>query len=336
MLTIEILEKYDPDGMYKVYDKWPQIAKDAYNSDIKPANFKDIDHIVFSGMGGSGTIGDLFSSILSKTNIHTTVVKGYVLPNTVDENTLVVITSVSGNTVETLSTLESANKKNCKVIAFTSGGLMESFCIKNNIQYRKISKIHSPRTSLPNFIYSILKTLNSIIPIDKQEIVQSINQLENISKKISSTNLSETNPSLNLAKWINGIPIIYYPNGLQSAAIRFKNSLQENAKTHVIVEDVIESSHNGIVSWERRSNVFPILIEGIDDHTETKKRWEILRQYFEENNISYKEVFSENGGILSKIMCLIYLLDFTTIYNAIILGVDPSPVKSINFIKEKL
>ncbi|RZD41118.1 MAG: glucose-6-phosphate isomerase, partial [Thaumarchaeota archaeon] len=107
-------------------------------------------------------------------------------------------------------------------------------------------------------------------------------------------------------------------------------------KTHAIIEDIIETSHNGIVSWERRSNVFPILIEGTDDHTETKKRWEILRQYFEENNISYKEVFSENGGILSKIMCLIYLLDFTTIYNAIILGVDPSPVKSINFIKEKL
>jgi glucose/mannose-6-phosphate isomerase len=332
----EILEKYDPDGMYKIYDKWSQIAKDAYNSDIEPVNFKDIDHIVFSGMGGSGTIGDLFSSILSKTNIHTTVVKGYVLPNTVDENTLVVITSVSGNTVETLSILESANKKNCKVIVFTSGGLMESFCIKNNIQYRKISKIHSPRTSFPNFVYSILKTLNSIIPIEKQEIIQSINQLENISKEISSTNLSKTNPSLNLAKWINGIPIIYYPNGLQSAAIRFKNSLQENAKTHAIVEDVIESSHNGIVSWERPSNIFPILIEGTDDHTTTKKRWEILRQYFDENNIPYKETLTVNGGILSKIMCLIYLLDFTSIYNAVLLGIDPSPVKSIVFIKEKL
>lgn len=322
--------------MHNTYDKWPEIAKDAYNSDIESVEFKEIDHVVFSGMGGSGTIGDLFSSILSKTNIHTTIVKGYELPKTVDNNTLVVITSVSGNTVETLSTLESADKKNCKVIGFLSGGLMESFCIKNNIQYRKIPKIHSPRASLPIFVYSILKTLNSIIPIDKQEITQSISLLENISQRISSTNLSETNPSLDLAGWIDGIPAIYYPNGLQAAAIRFKNSLQENSKTHAMIEDVIESSHNGIVSWERASDVSPIMIEGNDDHPKTKERWKILRQYFEENNIEYKEIFTVDGSILSKIMCLIYLLDYTSIYNAIRLGINPSPVKSIDFIKEKL
>jgi len=336
LLTKEILEKFDPDCMHNVYDKWPQIAKDAYNSELEVIDFKDINHVVFSGMGGSGTIGDLFSSILSKSNIHTTVVKGYVLPKTVDENTLVVATSVSGNTAETISTLESASKKNCKVISFSSGGIMESFCTKNNIQYRKIPKIHSPRTSFPNFAYSILKTLNSIIPIDKQEIIQSIKLLENISKEISSTNLSETNPSLDLANWIDGIPVIYYPWGLQATAIRFKNSLQENAKTHAIVEDVIESGHNGIVSWERPSNMVPVMIEGTDDHTKTKERWEILRQYFDENDIKYKEIFTINGGILSKIVCLIYLLDYATIYYATQLGIDPSPIKSIDFIKERL
>ena len=214
--------------------------------------------------------------------------------------------------------------------------LKSSIFIKNNIQYRKIPKIHSPRASLPNFVYSILKTLNSIIPIDKQEITQSISLLENLSQKISSLNLSETNPSFDLANWINGVPVIYYPWGLKSTAIRFKNSLQENAKTHAIIEDVIESGHNGIVSWERPSIMVPILIEGTDDHLKTKERWNILRQYFDENDIKYKEIFTVNGGILSKILCLIYLLDYTTIYNAVRLGIDPSPVKSINFIKERL
>jgi glucose/mannose-6-phosphate isomerase len=336
LLDYSQIEKYDPSEMHKVYDKWPQIAKDAYELDLEPIDFKDIDHVVFSGMGGSGTMGDLLSSILSKTNIHTTVVKGYVLPKTVDENTLVVTTSVSGDTVETLSILESASNNNCKVIGFSSGGMMESFCIKNNIQYRKISKIHSPRASFPNFTYSILKTLNSIIPINKQEITQSISLLETLSQKISSSNLSETNPSLNLANWINGVPVIYYPWGLQAAAIRFKNSLQENAKTHAISEDVIESGHNGIVSWERPSGMIPILIEGMDDHIKTKDRWKIFHQYFKQNNIKFKEIFSVNGGVLSKIMCLIYLLDYTSIYYAVRLGIDPSPVKSIDFIKKRL
>ena len=336
LFTREILEKYDLGRMYDAYDKWPQIAKDAYNSEIETVDFKDIDHVVFTGMGGSGTIGDLFSSILSKTNLHTTVVKGYVLPKTVDENTLVVATSVSGDTAETLSALESASKKNCKVIGFSSGGMIESFCTKNNIQYRKIPKIHSPRASFPNFAYSILKTLNSITPIDKQEIMESINLLENISQEISSANLSETNPSLDLAEWLNGIPVIYYPWGLQAAAIRFKNSLQENAKTHAIVEDVIESGHNGIVSWERSSKMVSVMIEGTDDHIKTKERWKILRQYFKENDIRYKEIFTVDGGILSKILCLIYQLDYATIYHAVRLGIDPSPIKSIDFIKKRL
>ncbi|SVA85111.1 uncharacterized protein METZ01_LOCUS137965 [marine metagenome] len=336
MLTKDNLEKSDSDGMHNVYDKWPHIARDAYDSDLESVDFKDIDNVVFSGMGGSGAVGDLFSSILSKSNVHTTVVKGYELPKTVDKNTLVVITSISGNTIEVLTTLESATKKDCSVIAFSSGGRMESFCTKNNVEFRKIPQIHSPRASFPSYVYSILKTLNSIIPIKKQEITNSLEKLELVSKEISSENLSDTNPSLNLANWITGIPIIYYPWGLQAAAIRFKNSLQENAKTHAIIEDVIESGHNGIVSWERPSDMVPIMIEGKDDHIKTKERWTILRQYFEENNIAYKEISSLEGGILSKIMSLIYLLDYSTIYYAARLGINPSPIKSIDFIKERL
>ena len=336
LLIKDNLEKNDSDGMHNVYDEWPRIARDAYNSEPEPVDFKDIDHVVFSGMGGSGTIGDLFSSILSKTNVHTTVVKGYELPKTVDKNTLVVITSVSGNTVETITTLESATKKDCNIIAFSSGGKLESFCMKNNVGFRKIHQIHSPRASFPSYVYSILKTLNSIIPIKKQEIINSLEQLELTSKEISSKNLSDKNSSLNLANWITGIPVIYYPWGLQAAAIRFKNSLQENAKTHAIIEDVIESSHNGIISWERPSDMIPIMIEGTDDHIKTKERLIILRHYFEENNIRYKEISSIDGNILAKIMCLIYLLDYSTIYYAARLGIDPSPIKSIDFIKENL
>ena len=336
MFSNDILEKHDPSGMHAIYDRWAHIARDAYNSDLDSVDFNDIDHVVFSGMGGSGTVGDLFSSVLSKTNIHTTVVKGYELPNTIDKNTLVVATSVSGNTIETITTLESANKKNCKVIAFSSGGMIESFCTKNNIEFRKLPQIHSPRASFPSYVYSILKTLNSIIPITKQDIINSLEQLEHTYEEISSTNLDDSNPSVNLANWITGTPVIYYPHGLETVAIRFKNSLQENAKTHAISENVVESSHNGIVSWERPSSMVPIMIEGKDDHIKTKERWKILREYFEVNNIKYNEIQSVDGNILSKVMCLIYTLDYSTIYYAVQLGIDPSSIWSIDFIKDRL
>ena len=155
-------------------------------------------------------------------------------------------------------------------------------------------------------------------------------------KQISSTNLTEKNPALELAKWIENVPIIYYPAGLRSTAIRFKNSLQENTKKHVIIEDVIEACHNGIVAWEKHSDFRPILIQGTDDFIKTKERWSILKEFFENKNIEYKQVNSNEGSILTKIICLIYLLDYSSIYCAILSAIDPSPVSSIDFVKKKL
>ena len=336
MLDYSKIEKYDSSGMHKIYDQWPQIAKDAYNSDLEPVDFKNIDHIVFSGMGGSGAIGDLFASLLSRTNIHVSLVKGYLLPKTVDKNTLVVITSVSGNTIETLTVLDTAHKLDCNVIAFSSGGKIEEYCIKNQINYKKIESIHSPRTSFVIFLFSIINILNSILQIDKNYIVESIDELFKLQKYICSKNLSDSNPALNLANFLSNIPLIYYPYGLQSSATRFKSSIQENAKTHAIIEDVIEACHNGVVAWEKPSVIQPILLRGYDDYIKTQERFEIIKEFFAKNNIEYKEINSVSGNILTKLITLNYLLDYTSIYRAILSEIDPTPVSSINFIKSKI
>lgn len=320
--------------MYKVYDAWPEIARESYLTSQDLANFNHIDHIVFAGMGGSGAIGDILSAILSKTNIHVAIVKGYHLPNTVDSKTLVVTTSVSGDTAETLSILESARKTKCRLIAFSSGGKMEDYCLKHNVEYRKIPQIHSPRASFPGFLYTILKVLGPVLPIKEKDIFESIKELEKTARIITSDNLDKKNTSLNLAQWISGIPDIYYPFGLQAAAVRFKNSLQENAKRHAMMEDVIEAGHNDIVSWERKDKVQPILLQGADDYIKTKQRWKILKKYFQTNNIEYKEIHSVRGSIISKLINLIYLLDYSTIYLAALSKVDPTPTKSIDFIKK--
>ena len=330
------LEKYDTCEMHKIYDEWPKIAKKSFELNIKELKIQHADHIVFAGMGGSGAIGDIFASILSKSTIHTTVVKGYTLPKTVDKNTLIVIISVSGNTKETFEVLKLAKKIKCKIIAFSSGGKIEKYCHSNNLEYRKLEKNHSPRSSFPVFLYGILKVLNPILPIDEKEIYDSIKELEKNSSKISSKNITDKNPAVKLAKWINKIPVIYYPYGFQSAAIRFKNSLQENAKIHVIAEDVLEATHNGIVSWEKKSMLKPILIKGVNDHVKTKERWKIMKEFFGMKEIDYYEINSSQGGILSKLVNLIYFLDYTTIYLAVLNKTDPSPVEAIDFFKSKL
>lgn len=334
LLDLETIHKYDESKMYVAYDQWPKFAKDSYNSSFDPVSFTNIKEIIFVGMGGSGTIGDIFASILSKTKISVSVVKGYNLPNTIDSESLVVLTSISGNTTETLSALNSIKELGCKTVAFSSGGKLEEYCKKNKLQHRRVPQVHSPRASLPSYLFSMIKVLEFIIPIKKEDIQQTIIEIEKLSKKISSSNLTETNPSLFLATRITGIPLIYYPWGLQSAAIRFKNSLQENAKTHVITEDVLEACHNGIVAWEKKSRVQPILLQGTDDHIKTKERWEILKNFFKEYKINYTEIFSINGSILAKTLCLIYLFDYCSIYRAILSKIDPSPIKPIEFIKK--
>ena len=287
-------------------------------------------------MGGSGTICDVFAAILSKSNFHISVVKGYHLPSTINSKTLVVTSSVSGNTIETLTVLDAASKLGCKIAAFSGGGEMENYCSKHGIFFKETTSIHSPRASLPSFLYSMLHYFGPMFNIKISDVLESIKSLESLSQKINSNNLNLDNPSINLAEWLTGIPIIYYPWGLQSAAIRFKNSLQENTKMHAMAEDVMEASHNGIVSWETKSNIQPILIQGKDDYVKTKERWKIFEDYFNTKGIDFYRVLSTNGSILTKIMNLIYLLDYASIYKALLYKVDPTPTSSIAYVKDRL
>ena len=336
MIDKDSLDKFDSQGMYKIYDIWPKIAKESYFSNLVQVKYEKCKHIVFAGMGGSGAIGDIFSAILSKTSTHVTVVKGYHLPKTVTSDSVVVISSISGNTVESISMLENAIQQKSRIIVFSDGGKIKEICKEKNIPHRNIKKYHSPRTSFTSFLYGMLHVLKPIIPIEESDIIQSINKMEELSIRINSKEITAENPAIKISEWINQIPVIYYPWGLEPVAIRFKNSLQENSKIQAVIEDVIESCHNGIVTWDKQNNFQPILIRGKEDFDKTKERWEILKEFFDEKNIHYKEIESVEGNILTKIICLIYLLDYASIYLAIKLKTDPSPVNAIEYIKKKL
>ena len=336
LITKKDILKIDSEKMHEVYDNWPKIAMKSYKKNYEIPEFKNIDHIIFAGMGGSGTIGDIFSSILSKTNIHVEVIKGYLLPKTVDSKSLVVTTSISGNTEETLSVLSKVLELKCKSISFSDNGKMKNYCEKNRLNHRNIRMNHSPRASFPTFLFSILRVLEPFLPIEKRDIHDSLDKLQKQKERISSLNLNDTNPAISIAKWMPEVPLIYYPSGLQAAAIRLKNSLQENTKMHTFNEDIIEVCHNGIVAWEHTSSVQPIIIQGADDHIKTKERCSLLEEYFKKNSIQFYKISSIKGSILSKLITLIFLLDYVTIYLAVLQNIDPTPVKSIDFIKKRL
>ena len=336
MINLEKINKIDLSRMYQVYDSWPEIAESSFKENFDRIEIKNTKHIVFAGMGGSGTIGDIFYSILSKNDIHVDVVKGYHLPKTINSESLLICTSVSGNTIETNSILKEAIKKKCNIITFSNNGKLEKISTESNIEHKKILMDHSPRASFAKYLYSMINILQPILPISKNDIIESINGLKEIKKNISTENLNDQNVSLKLANWITSNPMIYYPWGLQSAAIRFKNSIQENSKMHAFTEDIIEACHNGIVSWERNSSIIPIFITGEDDFIKTQERWKIIKEFFNQKNIEFREVKSGKGNILTKLTRLIYILDMSSIYLAIINDTNPTPVLSITEIKNRL
>ena len=189
-MDIQEIQKFDPQKMYQVYDKWAILARDAYEKEFSKIEFHDIDHVVLAGMGGSGAIGDIIAAILSRQNFHVSTVKGYLLPKTVDNKTLVIAISISGNTKETLSILDYKSESNAKFVAISSGGIMEKKCMENSIPHYNITMNHSPRASFVIFLYSILKILGDALPIQKSEVIESLEKMDELQTNINSNNLN--------------------------------------------------------------------------------------------------------------------------------------------------
>ena len=172
------LKKYDKSHICKAYDAWPEIARKSYQNKIESvSDFKNIEHVVFAGMGGSGTVGEILSSLV-KLPYYASVIKSQILPKTVNHNSLVIATSFSGNTYETLSVLQEAKRRGCGIVAFSSGGKVKDYCIKNGLIHHEIDLLHSPRASLPAGLYKMLKALGSQFGIHHDEILDSIKVLE--------------------------------------------------------------------------------------------------------------------------------------------------------------
>ena len=335
-LDAAAVERIDTRGMAMAYSAWPEMARSAYRSASPLPRGPLPHHVVFAGMGGSGARSDLFESVLSGDDIHVDVVKGYHLPRTAGPDTLVVATSISGNTAETMSVLRSASAAGCRTVSFSDGGSMGEYCERRGLAHVRVRMEHSPRASLPSFLYAMLGALADELPVRGADVGESISVLEEIAPSVADASLGGENPALSLAAWLPDIPLVYYPWGLRAAAIRFKNSLQENAKTHAMAEDVMEACHNGIVAWGRDSRVRPVMVRGGDDHERTKERWGILEGFFRSRGISHRTVTAPGSSILARLVGLMYTLDYASIYRAVMLGVDPTPVEPIEYVKERL
>ena len=307
-------------------------------------NYNSINRVIIAGMGGSAIGGDVVRLLLSSSkNIPITVSRNYNLPSWVDENSLVVCSSYSGNTEETLSSFDEAKNKKSKIISISTGGFLKDLTIKNDLDFIEIPSGLQPRAALAfSFVPIIFLLIKA--KIIGQEILDKLkNSLPELNK---SRNLysqdNKNNPTYNLANHIyKSFPLIYSEDNTTSIiARRWKGQLNENSKMLAFSNVLPEMNHNEIVGWENNPQLLKkISIIWLIDKENHKRNIQRMNQTnLLIKNFSLNQHFVEMNGDtgIERHLKFIHFGDWLSYWCAIFHKTDPTPVKKIDILKNKL
>ena len=337
----EFIEKYDTQNQFEVLKNSYKQVINAWNNKIDLSNLKKNKYstIVYCGLGGSAISGDLLVDYLSgELSIPFIVVRGYDLPAGVNKDTLIIISSYSGNTEETISCFNQALKKNCKIVAITSGGKVEQEAIKYKIPLIKIESGFQPRYALYLGFFSILKLMQEIGFVNEDQLVKKIIDL--LSKRGEELS-KENSRAVHIAEQLIGfIPVIYSAGFLSSAAYRFKCQINENSKLHAFHHILPEMNHNEIIGYEsykeKQLNAKVIYLLDKDYLPQLLKRFNILKELLSNQELDILSLESSENDKKVRIMDLIFLCDWISFYAAVLRGYDPSEIDFILEMKKRL
>jgi len=343
------MKKIDPDEMYnKIYNFPEQLIKAAQigsKIQIDTDKFSNIKNIVVAGMGGSAIGGDTVRTYLAgKLEVPFVVCRHYSLPGFVNENTLVVISSYSGNTEETLAALNDALAKKAKIVCFSTGGKVGQIAKTNKLPLIQLPDGYPPRTALGYSFIPLLFLMAKLGFIDdvSEEIPTLIAGLKNYRELYAAEVESDNNRAKAIAEKIYGkIPIIYSgPELTDTVGTRWKGQICENAKCLAYNSQFAEFNHNELVGWNiiksYRDKLVVIYLRTIDDHVQISERMSIVKDIISKQNVEVVEVLAQGENSLLRIFSLIQIGDFISYYLAIINKIDPTPVKVIDFLKHEL
>jgi glucose/mannose-6-phosphate isomerase len=344
---VRLIAATDPDGMLARIKELPAQFKQAWQAvgGLKlPADYRNFNKVVVLGMGGSAIGGDLVRTLVQEElKIPLIVHRDYGLSPFVDENTLLIASSYSGNTEETLSGFEPALKSPCKKIVMTSGGKILQLAENNKIPVFKIEYRAQPRAALG---FSFIATLGMIQKLgliaDKSaDVVEAIGVLESLSAKLDENSPAKSNPSKQLAQRLfNNLPVIWGAGIASEIARRWKGQINENSKSWAVFEVFPELNHNAAVGFplprDLASRIRVILLRASNYNARIKLRYEVTSGLLKQAGIPYEFVDAEGSSPLAQMAALISLGDYVSYYLAILNQVDPTPVKAINYLKEQL
>jgi len=291
-------------------------------------------NIALLGMGGSGIAGQLFAEYTSaELRMPNILANGFDLPAAVNDNTLAIALSFSGNTAETLTLSQAAIDRNARVIAITSGGKLERICAASGAPAVKIPGGRPPRTALAFLalpVFEIAKRAGLIGEIDFYGLAGFTNEVLN---KIEPGIPEAQNPAKRLARAIyraNDIRI--YGTGMASVvATRLRGQLAENSKVFASEHTFPEMTHNELVPFSENDNSGRLVImlrSGVEDAILTRQI-ELSSAIMREQGVEVLELKPGTDDNLHGLFELIYVADFASYYLAILRGQDPTSIDNI-------
>ncbi len=321
-------------------------AKDIADSIKLSGSASDFKNIVFAGVGASAMGGDFLRSYLYReSRIPISVVRNYELPAFVDKDTLLFISSYSGNTEEALFIWEQAKKRDLKPVVLSSGGRLEEMACVGGIPFIRLPKGFPPRFALGYLSIIPLCILSrlGIIKDQAAHIKAAYNVLEALERNCLNPRIAVRD---NVAKYaaqklFNKLTFIYANSiHFDIAVTRLRAQLAENPKAIASGHLFPEMNHNEIAAWQNPKRLFKdcvaVFLRDKDINSRVARRMELTKGILGREGLKVIEIWSRGEDTLSKIFSLISIGDFISYYLALLYGVDPTPVDRISYIKEEL
>jgi glucose/mannose-6-phosphate isomerase len=299
--------------------------------------------IIVAGMGGSAIGGELLKDwARDRMAVPTEICREYSLPAYADKNTLVFVVSYSGETEESLSVFLDALKRKCMTACISSGGELRDFALKFGVPHLLVPSGMAPRATLPYLLMPLpvaLRKIGLVSEVDGEmsevQRVLKLVSLENSPQKPHTSNFSKT-----LAASIRGtVPVVYGFGIYRAVAQRLKTQFNENSKIPAKWEYFPELNHNEIVGWEKAQELARsfsvIFIRDSAEPVEIRRRIEVTQELMHRQFRAF-EIWSKGKSTLARMASVVCIGDFTSVYLAILRGVDPTPVKTISLLKGKI
>ncbi len=304
------------------------------NANLTPVNNK-IRNILISGLGGSGIGGNLAGEFVSEQlEVPLQVNKDYFIPNYVNKNTLVIISSYSGNTEETLQAFTTALKKNAQIVCITSNGKILEKAKENNINHIIIPGGMPPRTCLGYSLVQQLFVLKHYGLIDAA-FIKSIEQSVQLLDREENNIIKEAKSIAD--KLSDKLPIIYICSDMEAVAIRYRQQINENGKMLCWHHVIPEMNHNELVGWRAKDDKLAALIlRNESDYARNQQRIEICKEILKKYTPHIIEIYSKGSDHIQKALYLIHLGDWISFYLAQNKNVDAMEVKVIDHLKGEL